>query len=64
MEFSSFRKDMGTETTINVTMSETRRWLPPLRRSYKAKATKIKPAWPMSWAAIPSRKGLQVRFAC
>ncbi len=49
MEFSSFRNAIGTETTINITMSEACRRLTPLSRSYKAKATKIKLAWPMSW---------------
>src|SRR6266849_3763121 len=47
MEFSSFRKAMGMETTINVTMREACRRLTPLSRSYKARATKIKPAMPM-----------------
>src|ERR1700730_6399252 len=58
MEFNSFRNDIGIETTINVTMSEACRRLTPLRRSYKAKATKIKQAWPVSCAAIPSRKSV------
>src|SRR6266852_2580511 len=56
MEFSSFRNAMGMETTINVTMSEACRRLTPLSRSYKARATKIKQADPMSWAAMPRRK--------
>src|SRR5713101_6466074 len=58
MEFSSFRNAIGTETTINSTMSEACRRLTPLSRSYKARATKIKPADPMSWAAMPRRKSV------
>jgi hypothetical protein len=49
---------MGIETTINVTMSEACRRLTPLNRSYKARATKIKPAWPTSSAATPRRKSV------
>src|SRR6266478_10234270 len=52
MEFSSFRNAIGIWTTTNVTMSEAYRWLTPLSRRYKARATKIKPAWPMSWPAM------------
>src|SRR6266849_9931051 len=58
MEFSSFRKAIGMETTISVTMSEAYRRLTPLSRSYKARATKIKPAWLMSWATMPRRKSV------
>src|SRR5258708_26161689 len=58
MEFRSFRNAIGTETTINSTMSEACRRLTPLSRSYKARATKIKPADPMSWAAMPRRKSV------
>src|SRR5258708_37860210 len=58
MEFSSFRNAMGMETTINSTMSEACRRLTTLSRSYKARATKIKPAMPMSWAAMPRRKSV------
>ena len=36
IEFSSFRNAIGTETTINVTMSEACRRLTPLSRSYRA----------------------------
>ncbi len=60
MEFSSFRNAIGIETTINVTMSEACRRLTPLSRSYKARATKIKPAWPMSSPAMPSRKSVSL----
>ena len=56
IEFTSFRNAIGIETTTNVTMSEASRRLTPLSRSYKAKATKINPAWLMSWAAMPRRK--------
>jgi hypothetical protein len=58
MEFSSFTNAIGMETTINVTMSEACRRLTLLSRSYKARATKIKPAWPMSSAAMPRRKSV------
>src|SRR5882672_5289411 len=56
MEFSSFRNAIGIWTTTKVTMSEAYRRLTPLSRRYKARATKIKPAWLMSWAAMPRRK--------
>src|SRR6266849_4497684 len=58
MEFSSFRNPIGIPRTTNVTMSEACRRLTPLSRSYKARATKIKPAWPMSWPAMPRRKSV------
>src|SRR6266481_2801944 len=58
MEFSSFRNAIGTWTTTKVTMSEASHRLTPLSRWYKARATKIKPAWPMSWAAMPRRKSV------
>src|ERR1700720_223750 len=58
MEFSSFRNAIGIATTTNVTMSEAWRRLTPLSRSYKASATKIKPAWLMSWAAMPRRNSV------
>ena len=52
MEFSSFRNAIGIPRTTNVTMSEAYRRLTPLSRWYKARATKIKPAWEMSCAAM------------
>src|ERR1700687_688687 len=58
MEFSSLRNAMGIATTTNVNMSEACRRLIPLSSWYKARATKIKPAWLMSWAAMPRRKSV------
>src|ERR1700730_3582720 len=64
IEFRSFRHAIGIETTINVTISEACRRLTPLSRSYKARATKIKPAWPMSSPAMPRRKSLSEALCC
>src|SRR5882672_1331366 len=58
MEFSSLRNAIGIWTTTKVTMSEACHRLTPLSRRYKARATKIKPAWQMSWAAMPRRKSV------
>ncbi len=58
MEFTSFRKAIGTETTISKTISPDCLWLTPLSRSYKATATKINPAMPTSCAATPKRNSL------
>ena len=58
MEFSSFKNPIGIPTTTSVTMSEASRRLTPLSRWYKARATKIKPAWPTSCAAMPRRKSV------
>src|SRR6266481_3158493 len=58
MEFSSFTNAIGIWTTTHVTISEACHRLTPLSRWYKARATKMKPAWPMSWPAMPRRKSV------
>jgi hypothetical protein len=57
-EFSSFRNAIGIETTIKITISEECRRSTPLSRSYRARATKMKPAWPTSSPATPRRKSV------
>src|SRR5438309_2145588 len=57
-EEGGLRIAIGIETTINITMSKACRRLTPLSRSYKASATKIKPACPMSSPAMPRRKSV------
>src|SRR5260370_11719463 len=56
--FSSFSNAIGIDTTINPNMSEACRWLTPLSRSYRARATHIKRIWEMRLHAMPARKSV------
>src|SRR5882757_3492002 len=56
--FSSFSNAIGIDTTINPNISEACRWLTPLSRSYRARATHIKRIWEMRLHAMPARKSV------
>jgi len=49
---------MEVEASVNITQSEAGHRLTPWRRWYKARATKIQPAWQMSWPVMPRRKSV------